>query len=312
MSETFTFPDEKDTPTEVVVKEQDDGIEIQIVDDTPAADKGRKPLAKEVVEPTEEELQNYSEGVKKRIADLTHARHDERRSKEAILREKEEQARLIEAIMAENKQLKQYVNDGSQQYAVAIKDSADAGMEAARRKYKAAQESFDTDAIVAAQEAMIAAQLRAESAKNFRPTTLQVDTPMVQTQQPTQQAVQPDEKTLRWQAKNQWFGDPSFKEHTGFAIGLHNSLVDSGVTPGTDEYFETIDSRVRKAFPDVFGDAPKSGGDSAPRKTASVVAPATRSTGKKVVQLTQTQQQLAKRFGITNQQYAEQVLKLKD
>ena len=306
--EEFKFPDEQDKKVTV---EDDGGFDIEVVDDTPPADRGRKPLDKDVADPTDDEIESYSDNVKKRIKELTHARHDERRVKEAVLREKEELERLAQHILNENKQLKQYVNVGSRQYATTVKSAAEQQMEMARRNFKAAQESFDTDAIMAAQEAMTDAKLRLEAARNFQPTSLQVDEIPVQTQPIRQQTVQPDEKTLRWQAKNQWFGAEGFEEYTSYALGLHKKLVNSGYDPQSSEYFEQIDTRIRQSFPDLFGgEVRQQAAENSPRRTASVVAPAARSTGTKKIQLTQTQVALAKKFGLTNQQYAEQLAKL--
>jgi len=188
---------------------------------------------------------------------------------------------------------------------------ADNELDKARREYKAAQESFDSDAILAAQEALLEAKMKVEAAKNFRPTPLQRDEDEVQTSHREPQRVQPDEKTLRWQAKNQWFGSDGFEEVTSYALGLHQKLVNSGTDPRSNEYFEQIDARVKSKFPEVFGEEDRPSGESS-RKPASVVAPATRSSGAKKVQLTTTQLALAKKFGLTPQQYAAQVAKLEN
>jgi len=302
----FKFPDEIEK--EQLEAEAADSLEIEIVDDTPAADKGRKKLEKEVADPTDEEIENYSDGVKKRIADLTHARHDERRAKEQIAREREELERMAQTLLKENNELKQYVNNGSQEYATTLKSAAESQLEMARRNYKSAQDAFDTDAIIAAQEALTDAKLKLEAAKNFRPSTLQQTEIPVQQQQSTQQSVQPDEKTLRWQAKNQWFGAQGFEEITSYALGLHQKLVNSGVDPQSDDYFQAVDSRIKKTFPELFGED-RTTPEASSKKTPTVVAPAARSTGTKKIQLTQTQVALAKKFGLTNEQYAREVLK---
>jgi hypothetical protein len=190
--------------------------------------------------------------------------------------------------------------------------AAEAKLEKARRDLKAAQEAFDTDAIISAQEALAEATWEVKSAKNYVPTPLQVEQEEVQIRQPQAQRVQADEKTLRWQAKNQWFGAQGFEEITSFALGLHQKLVHNGVDPRSDEYFEQIDARVKSTFPDVFGGAdekPRSQGTPA-RKPASVVAPASRSTGKRKVELTPSQAALVKRFNLDPQKYAQEVLKL--
>jgi hypothetical protein len=304
MADEFKFPDEMDNAVQVNSPVTDE-IEVEIIDDTPSQDRGRKPLDRDVEDPSDEEIESYSDKVKVRIKELTHARHDERRAKEATLREKQELERFAQQLLEENKSLKQYVDTGTEQYVITAKAAAEAELEKVRRQYKDAQEAFDTDAIIAAQEALTEAKLKLESIKNFRPAPLQQQETPVQQQTYAPQPVQPDEKTLRWQAKNQWFGANGYEEVTSYALGLHQKLVNSGVNPQSDEYFQTIDTRLHKTFPDMFG-------GSTSKKPASVVAPATRSSGKKVVQLTNTQLALARKFGLTPQQYAAQVSKLEN
>jgi hypothetical protein len=88
--------------------------------------------------------------------------------------------------------------------------------------------------------------------------------------------------------------------------------VNSGTDPRSNEYFEQIDARVKSKFPEVFGEVDKPSHGESSRKPTSVVAPATRSSGAKKVQLTTTQLALAKKFGLTPQQYAAQVAKLEN
>jgi hypothetical protein len=309
MAEQYKFPDELDDDKnqKVEITQQEDDVEIEIVDDTPIQDRGRRPLDKEVEDPTDDEIENYSDKVKVRIKELTHARHDERRAKEALYREKQELERLAQHMVEENKRLKQYVNNGTEQYGAMAKSVADAELEKARRDYKAAQEAFDTDAILAAQEALTDAKMKITAVQNFRPTPLQVDEYDVQPQQQQAQSVQPDEKTLRWQAKNQWFGAQGFEEVSSFALGLHQKLVTNGVDPRSDEYFEQIDARVKSTFPEMFG-----GTSEKPRRPSSVVAPATRSTGTRKVQLTPSQAALIKKYNLDPKKYVAEVLKLEN
>jgi hypothetical protein len=308
----FKFPDEdNESEKDVVITQQDDGdIEIEVIDDTPERDKGRKALTREVTDPTEDEIENYTKGAQERIKELTHARHDERRAKEALQREKQELERLAEHMQAENKKLKQYVESGTQQYGEMAKTAAEAELDKARRDYKVAQEAFDTDGIIAAQEALTDAKMKVSAARNFRPAPMQAEETVVQTRQPAQTQVQPDEKTLRWQAKNQWFGAEGFEDVSSFALGLHQNLVNNGVDPRSDEYFKRIDARMKSKFPEVFEDAedkPRAGENKRP---APVVASAARSSGTKKIQLTTTQVALARKYGLTPQQYAAEVAKL--
>jgi hypothetical protein len=311
--EQFKFPDEIEDDKAKIEITTDDDFEVEVVDDTPEQDRGRKPLDREVEDPTDDEIEQYTQGAQKRIKELTHARHDERRAKEATLREKQELEVLTQRLLDENKKLRQNVSTGSEQVTQLTKTAAEAELDKARRDYKVAQESFDSDAILVAQEALLDAKMKLESAKNFRQTPLQDENFEVQTGYQEPQRVQPDEKTLRWQAKNQWFGSNGFEEVTSYALGLHQKLVNSGSDPRSDEYFEQIDARVKSKFPEVFGgneDKPRSG--DTPRKPASVVAPATRSSGKRMVQLTKTQLALAEKFKLTPQQYAAQVARLEN
>ncbi len=316
IKDEFKFPDEiEDKKTnEVEFEIEGEGeVDIEIEDDTPVQDRGRKPLDKEVADPTDDEIESYSDKVKTRIKELTHARHDERRVKEATMREKQELERLAQQLIEENKRLKQNVYTGQEAIIEGAKSKAEAELAMARRKLKEAQEAYDNDAIVAALEEVTDAKIRAEQVKNFRPTPLQEENFEVQTPQAQPSRVEPDEKTLRWQAKNQWFGQQGFEEYTSYALGLHQKLVTNGVDPRSAEYFEQIDARMKSTFPDLFGrseDKPRSG--EVQKKPTTVVASVSRSTSAGKIKLTTTQVALAKKLGLTPQQYAAQVAKLEN
>ena len=316
MKDEFKFPDEIEDKKTGEVDFEIEGasdVEIEIEDDTPERDRGRKPLDREVEDPTDEEIETYSDKVKSRIKELTHARHDERRVKEATMREKQELERLAQQLIEENKRLKQNVYTGQEAIIEGVKSKAETELAMARRKLKEAQESFDTDAIIEAQEAVMDAKIKVEQTKNFRPTPLQEENFEVQTPQTQPAKAEPDEKTLRWQAKNQWFGAQGFEEYTSYALGLHQKLVSHGVDPRSAEYFEQIDARMKSTFPDLFGqtnDKPRSG--EVQKRPTTVVASVSRSTSAGKIKLTQTQVALAKKLGLTPQQYAAQVAKLEN
>ena len=303
----YKFPDEKEPQAEAAA--DNDEFEVEIVSDVPEKDRGRKPLEREVDDPSDDELSNYSDGVKKRIKELTHARHDERRAKEATLREKQELERVAQALIDENRKLKQQYNEGAKQYAETATSAAEMVLDNARKKLKAAHEAFDTDAIVAAQEELAEAKMRVQQAQYVRQAALQPREEVVQPPQQVSQPTQVDDKTLRWQAKNQWFGAAGYEDMTSFSLGLHQKLVNSGVDPRSDEYFEQIDARMRSVFPDFFGSAQSRPSDNS-KRPATVVAPGARSTGVRKVQLTETQVALARKFGLTPQQYAAEIAKL--
>jgi len=313
----FKFPDEQE-PTaspenEVEVLAEGGEVEIEVVDDTPERDRGRKPLDKDVADPSEDEIESYSANVQARIKELTHARHDERRRKEELERQTHEMERLLHYYSEENKKLKQTVNYGQEAFIGTAKREAEAQLEAAKRMYKDAHEAFDTDAIIAAQEALTDAKMRLSQINNYRPTPLQEENNEIQLPQSQPQQVQPDEKSLRWQAKNQWYGQPGFEEYTSYALGLHHKLVTAGVDPRSDEYFAQIDERMTNTFPELFGQQRQVSSQKfseTPKKPAAVVAPASRSSGTKKIQLTTRQLDLAKKYGLTPQQYAAEVAKL--
>ena len=281
------------------VDTDDDDFEVEVVDDTPKADRGRK-ASEPPTDVTDEELEDYSDKVRKRIQHFSKGYHDERRAKEEALRERQELERVTQQLMEENKKLKGNVNKNQTALLEQAKKNAAIETEGAKRAYKEAYESGDSDAVLEAQEKLTNAKIKSDRLANFKLPALQETETSVQTQvEQTAPAVQVDERAANWQKTNSWFG--SDDEMTSLALGLHNKLVKQGVSPQSDEYYETIDSRMRQVFPDNFEEAePK-------RKKAQVVAPATRSTAPKKVTLTRTQVQIAKRLGLTPEQYAKQV-----
>jgi predicted nucleotidyltransferase len=284
-------------------------IDLEVVDDTPEEDRNRRPLDKEIEDPTDEEIEQYGDKVKGRIKELTHARHDERRAKEAAQREKEEALKFAQYVIDENKRLREFVNTGQETYTETLKKQAETELDMARRKFKEAQESYDSDEMLAAQEALAEAKMRMEQLKGYKPTPLQEVEYPVYSEQTAAQPPTLDERTLRWQQKNQWFGSPGYEELTSFALGLHQKLVNQGVDPKRtpDEYYERIDARMREVFPTVFGETAKPVQQA--KKPATVVAPVGRTGSGKRVQLTKTQVALAKKFGLSPKQYAEAYLK---
>jgi hypothetical protein len=304
----FTFPDEVEEKqsragSKVVTPEAEDS-EIEIVDDTPEADRNRKPMADPPKEPTEDELSKYDESVRKRIQHFTKGFHEERRAKEAALREREEAVRLAQRIVEENQKLKGSLSVNQNAMLEQAKRTVANEVEEAKRKYKLAYESGDSDGLVTAQEELTTARIKADKINNFRPVSLQQERNEVQPPQQIQQKPQFDPKLVSWKDENQWFGDN--KRMTAYALGLHEDLVGEGIPAGTDEYYRRIDSDIRARFPDQF-ESGRSVDAKTPSRSSNVVAPATRSTAPKKIVLTKTQVELAKRLGLTNEQYARAV-----
>jgi hypothetical protein len=314
------LPDEKEVFTqtekdEVKIEIKADDIDLEIEDDTPAADKGKEPLPKDKVEELENDtLEDYSDRVKQRMAQLKKVWHDERRAKESADRERQEAIKFAQQIAEENKKLKTTLSSGEETYLHTLKGALEQQLHSAKRDYREAYDLGDSEKIIEAQQKMNDAQFRLSEAQRYTPqykTTLQEEQNEVYIPQSQPQAPKPDNKALAWQDKNDWFGKD--EEMTSLALGVHEKLVRSGISPTSDEYYRRIDSTMQKRFPENFGDATLDEDQPAERtKPSNVVAPATRSTAPKKVRLTKTQVALAKKFGITPEQYARETLKLEN
>ncbi len=291
-----------------------DELDLEIEDDTPPEDRNRDPLPKEVIEEVEnDDLTSYSDKVKTRLSQLRKMHHDERRAKEAADRERQEAIRFAQQLAEENKKLKTTLSSGEATYIQTLKESLEKELSIAKRDYGEAYDSGDRDKIIEAQSKMNDTQLRLAQANNYVTqfkTPLQEPEKDVYIQQNQQSVPKPDSKALDWQDKNEWFGKD--EEMTALAFGLHEKLVRSGINPTSDEYYRRIDSTMQKRFPEYFGDATLDEDTPAQRKPSTVVAPATRSTAPKKVRLTKTQVALAKKFGLTPEQYARETLKLEN
>ena len=313
----FQFPDEKEEVKSQEIElelETDEKVEVEVVDDTPPEDRNRKPLEKEVQEPTEDELEEYSTKVQKRLKELTHARHDERRRADALAREKAELERIAQAIAEENKRLKQYVDIGQNAYIDKSKSLAEMSFNNAKAKLKAALETGDTDATVAAQEELLKAQFEMQQAASFKPVELQQEKQPVYTKTEQPKSPDLDDKVVSWAEKNPWFEKPGKEDMTGYAYGVHNKLVrqyGEGFTK-TDEYYQEIDKAMRRAFPEEFEDFSEKETKPAPSRTKSVVAPAQRTSAPKKIRLTTTQQNVAKKLGIPLELYAKKMAELEN
>ena len=289
-------------------------FDIEIEDDTPKADRNRQPLPDEVKEELDADtLDDYSDRVKNRMAQLKKAWHDERRAKEAADRERAEAARVAEQIMSENRKLKETLSTGEADYLKTLQEKYISDLAIAQREYREAYDAGDSEKLVEAQTKMNEAQYKLGQAQDRQPQynqeTLQTNENAVSSSQDTVKpsVPRPDAKALAWQEKNTWFGQD--EEMTSLALGLHEKLVRSGVNPSSEEYYRSIDSTMQKRFPEYFGTDTLEEAKPAQRKPSTVVAPATRSTGPKKVRLTKTQLALAKKFKLTPEQYARELIK---
>ena len=308
MADNFKFPDEVESinPTS-----SNEDIEVEIVDDTPAQDRGREPLPQDIVKELEEDdLGEYSDKVRKRLGQMKKVWHDERRAKEQATREREEALRFAQLRETENKSLKHRLGEGEKLFVAEITKSATEEVSKIKERLKQAYDSGDSEAITDAQEELTDAKMRLKDYQQFKPTLQEsengVETIPEQVRQQNQQVSDP--KAELWREKNTWFG--ADEEMTALALGLHEKLVRSGLDPRSDDYYSRVDETMRKRFPENFEEEQTTDARKAPRKAANVVAPATRSTAPTKVRLTNTQLALAKKFGLSPEAYAKEVVKI--
>ena len=281
------------------------------MDDTPKADRGRKP-SEPPADVTEAELEEYSDKVKNRIKHFSKGYHDERREKEKAIREAQELEKLTKQLVEENKKLKDTTVKNQTAMLEQAKKAAEKELASAKAAYKVAYEAGEADTVVEAQENLTAAKIKSDRLNNFQLPSLQENETPVETKEETTTTPAPvvDARATEWAKANTWFGTDD--EMTSYVLGLHSKLVKTHgqAYPQTnaDEYYEIIDSRMRKLFPENFEDSETEVETETEKpKLNNVVAPATRSTAPKKVRLTQTQVTLAKRLGVPLDLYAKKV-----
>ena len=299
----FKFPDEIEDKAG-----DDDKLEIEVEDDTPEEDRNKKPLPKEVADELyNDELEDYSSKVKKKLLQLKKLAHDERREKESVQREQAEAIALAKRLIEENNKLKSTINNSQKNVIETAKKALEMEMQQAEREYREAYESGDSEKVLEAQKKLNQMSIKADKVSNYRAVPLQEEKFEVQPEQ--QPRVRVDPSAEAWKKENSWFGED--KEMTSLALGLHEKLKEEGVTVSSQEYYRRIDNTMRKRFPERFEDQTED--DEKPvkaTKASTVVAPATRTTQSKRVRLTESQRTLAKKLGLTNEQYAVAKLKL--
>ena len=306
------------------IPEQDtaEDIDFEIQDDTPEDDKDpitgkvREPMPQELVQELEQdELEDYSEKVKLRLKQMKKVWHDERRAKESAFRERQAAEEFAKRVFEENKKLRETLQSGEKNLIDTAKNAAQLELEMAKKQYKEAYESGDSDQIIEAQTKLSEANYRVQKVNEYRPSLQQPEND-VNIQPSTQVEVpRPDQKTMAWQERNPWWGVD--EEMTALALGYHQKLEKQYGRQyvGTDEYWQNIDKTMRRRFPDYFGEEETSDGGGKPvqrteTKPATVVAPASRSTSSKKIVLTPSEVNLAKKFGLTPEQYAKEKQRL--
>ena len=189
----------------------------------------------------------------------------------------------------------------------------DTEIESVKRRYKEAYENGDTDSVVSAQEDL--SRLYAEKTR-FSAESDSFEQQAVPQQQPVQQQQPdippPDPMAVDWLKRNSWFQQPGYEEMTGYAVGLHEKLVKQGVDPRNNpSYYENIDTALQKQFSEFFGEGQEQASEAPTSRRTPVEAPSKSRPGRtpRKVELTSTQVSLAKKLGLSPQQYAAQLVK---
>lgn len=305
--------------------EEASDIEVKVVDDTPPEDRNRPTFSDDTPADdgiTEDELKNYTGSAQKRINKLRAINNDDRRKREQAEKMRDEAVRVAQELVEKNKNYQSMIDRGESALLDSVKQKAKVDYESAKQNYRTAYEEGDTEKILVTQEAMNLAQYelkeieKKEKGRLFAQKTKEAQAkyqPKQPVHQPTPEPQQLSQKQISWKENNPWFMHDDHKDMTALAYGVHEKLIrDERLDPNSDEYYNKIDATMRQKFPEYFGEDARSGSEapSSPSRV-NVVAPANRNNGAKprTIELSPSQVALAKRLGLTNEQYARQLMK---
>lgn len=285
------------------------GLQIEVVDDTPTEDKNRPRRTGEPDLPDEDEVAQYSDKVKKRISKLKYEFHEERRAKEELERQQQALIDYVKRKDAEAAQLKKALQSGQSIIADQMQTRVETELQMAQRRLKEAFELGDIDKQVEAHKDLARLTVEADKVKGFRPVQIEEEEQEEPQYVPQTPPPQPDAKTMAWARKNTWFGRD--REMTDYARHIHDRLVVfDRVEPSSDDYWNKLDAEIRKRYPHIADDADAEDSRTPPQKQSVVVAPVKRnSTPPRKVQLSASEVAIAKRLGLTIEQYAAEKLR---
>ena len=271
---------EGDQPAASAEESAEDGVGV--VEGVEASEAGEKP--------------KRASKVQKRIDDLVHKQREAER-------QRDEYYKVAQRMMEENNKLRDTAKTVSASNAEEMEGRVNAELEQAKAAYRRAYEEGDADSILEAQDRMMKA-----NAQNVRLEQVKKDADPAnfEAQQPVL-TPPPDSKAVEWAGKNSWFQQD--KVMTNAAYAIHDEIVQRGVTPEHDSYYETIDRRMREEFPHKFRSEDT---DSSPSKSVTtVVTPGGNETSRsKKVRLSPSQVAVANRLGVPLEEYAKQFVAL--
>jgi len=299
---------EETTEIEVEIEEapveQKQEVETKVEESKPEATEEAE------AENSDTEIDKYSAGVQKRIDQLTKKYRDEEKAREEALQLREEAVKYAQQVKDENEKLRKSLDENETVLLDQAKGRVEAQIAQANANYKTAYEAGDPDKLLEAQSELTRLQNEQYRVSNFKASKREEPEP-VPTEVPKQEAqpepAKPPQRALDWADKNTWFMED--KRMTGFAYGVHEELVTKGVEPNSEQYYNEIDAAMKEAFPTKFEVVAEESAPPQPQ-AGNVVAPPSRTSKKpRKVKLTPTAAALAKRLGLTAEQYAAQLMK---
>jgi len=285
-----------DNKSDDALSKPDEQLDVRVEEDN------KEPVEEKKQETKKEELEEYSDGVKKRIAKLTKKWREAERQREAALE-------YAKGVQDEHSKLKTRVSSLEPSYVNAMEGRVVSGLQAAQAKLVAAREAGDIKTEVDAQKEI--ARLGVEESR-VAGMKQRVATEMKQVREPVKSLedsiappqAAPDPRAEEWAESNPWFGQDSAMTYTAF--DLHEKLTkEEGFDPSSDDYYAEVDKRMRLDFPHKFGKTETR----EPTKPTQTVASATRSVNnsRKTVRLTPSQVTIAKKLGVPLELYAKQL-----
>lgn len=291
------------------IEEEDEGTEVELPESETEETEPEAKAEKEEVTKSgqEDEIEDYSEGVKKRINKLTYkVRESERREQAAI-----EYAQSVQDELNKTKnKLSKTDKNLYDEYSTRVSSE----LNSAQERYKKAYESGDTDALLESQKDLAKLAVEEESLKRVKPEA-ETETEVIQGEQQVapkwtqpaqqqQQAPQPDPKAKAWAEKNEWFGDDLAMTTAAFAF--HRQLTEGeGYDPTSDEYYKEVDKRLAESFPHKLGNTQKEVRETVAGSSKGVGT--TRARSRRTIKLTPSQVAIAKRLGVPLEEYAKHI-----
>lgn len=303
MAEEQQALENEDQGAEIEVEESGGGVEVSSESESQEVSTAS---AETDSEQGDDDLESYSKNVQKRIKKLT----EKYRQAE---RDQEEAVRLAQQLKAENDQIKGRLENLDKGYLNEYGTRLENQLNVAKQAYRDAHDRGDVDKMFEAQQMLnrvsieqeryrLAKQRQDQNAQRVQ-VQQQPEQQATYQQQPQQQAPKPDPRAESWAEKNDWFGQDEVMTYAAF--GIHRKLVEEeGFDPSSDDYYNEIDRRMRKEFPNRFG-AAKTG--SVQVASADTSASRSRNSGRRKVKLSPSQVAMAKKLGVPLEEYAKYV-----